>query len=561
MEIGFPMHRFLFTLIFVIFLAGYAGASVQIVEFCPDPYLADDTDEYVVLAGSESLDGITISDGEGGFRFPPGTWINGKMTIARNGHAFLKSHGQLPDYEWMDYSPDVPDVIRGDPLRLANARDELMLYKNGNLVQNIIWPGTVRPREGQIHYLENDVWDPRPLMIGQSWFTPEIFHNVSVTTFVSPDCSSDVFIWTLNRASEEILLNVYEFSSPIIADALVTAKNRGVNVTVLVEGGPVGGISPEEKAVIRFMTDNEIPVSAMLPAKGDHAPYRYDHAKYTVVDERLVLITSENFKYSGFPPQGVSANRGWGVVLDDPGIALYYSTVFTTDMASPSVVHYTGSSGTFESVPTRSYTPEFSPESFSGATVRPVIAPDTSYQITDLMNSAQQSIEIEQAYITNETEYDLNPYLSAAINASRRGVAVRVLLDSYYYNIEDEKDNDEMAALINTIGRNEQIPLEARCADLAANNLEKIHNKGAIVDDRAVLVSSINWNSNSPNFNRESGVIVEHPGVARYFKTVFEDDWNASPVGKGVQTDWIRIAVVGLVILLLVVLYYYRHLR
>jgi phosphatidylserine/phosphatidylglycerophosphate/cardiolipin synthase-like enzyme len=309
------------------------------------------------------------------------------------------------------------------------------------------------------------------------------------------------------------------------------------------------------------MNDNEIPVSAMLPAKGEHAPYRYDHAKYVVIDQHTVLVTSENFKYNGFPPQSLSGNRGWGVVLEDPGIARYFSTVFSTDMGSPSVVPYSGSSGSYESAITRSYVAEFSPASFDGATVTPVIAPDTSDQITDLMNSAQQSIEIEQAYITNETEYELNPYLSAAINASRRGVAVRVLLDSYYYNVEDEKDNDEMTVLINSIGKAEQIPLEARCANLAANNIEKIHNKGAIVDDRMVLISSINWNSNSPNFNREAGVIVEHPGVARYFKTVFEDDWNSAQSDQGIQTDWVRIAVVGLVILLLAILYYYRHVR
>jgi len=41
-----------------------------------------------------------------------------------------------------------------------------------------------------------------------------------------------------------------------------------------------------------------------------------------------------------------------------------------------------------------------------------------------------------------------------------------VLLDSYWFNIEDEKDNDEMVSLINRIGISEHIPLEARCADL-----------------------------------------------------------------------------------------------
>ena len=156
----------------------------------------------------------------------------------------------------------------------------------------------------------------------------------------------------------------------------------------------------------------------------------------------------------------------------------------------------------------------------------PVIAPDTSYQITDLLDSAEESIEIEQAYIKNETPLTLNPYLSSAINASRRGVHVRVLLDSYWFNVEGPNDNDEMAALINRIGTSEHIPLEAKCIDLSVSQLEKIHNKGVIVDDKRVLVSSINWNTNSPNFNREAGVIIDHPGAAEYFRRVFEDDWS-----------------------------------
>ncbi len=93
----------------------------------------------------------------------------------------------------------VPNVINGDPLRLANSKDALMLYENGILVQKVSWPEDVKPREGQIHYLEKGVWDPRPLMIGQSRFSPAVFRNVTVTTFVSPDCSSEIFSYAVNR--------------------------------------------------------------------------------------------------------------------------------------------------------------------------------------------------------------------------------------------------------------------------------------------------------------------------------------------------------------------------
>jgi len=551
--------RGILVLIFCFVWVMHAGAVVQIVEFCPDPYLQDDADEYIVLSGNDSLDTIAISDNHGGFRFPPGTVINGSITIARSAHAFEQSHGRLPDFEWLNYSPDVPDVINGDPLRLANTGDELVLYEKGTAVQRISWPGDVKPREGQVHYLENGIWDRRVLMIGQSRFTTGVFRNVSVTTFVSPDCSNEVFSDAITRASGTIFVNMYEFSSPSLGASLVAAKERGVDVRVLIEGGPVGGISTAEKSLIWTVNRSGIPVVSMVSSKTEHAPYRYDHAKYVIIDNKSIILTSENFKNSGLPPKGMSGNRGWGVQLNDPGLAGYFTEVYSTDSSSRSVVPYTGLAGDAEPAPVEKHIAEFNPAYFEGATVIPVLAPDTSYQIADLIDSARTSIEIEQAYIKNETPLTLNPCLSSAINASRRGVHVRVLLDSYWYNTEGPNDNDEMAALINRIGAAEHIPLEAKCIDLAVSPVEKIHNKGVIVDDERVLVSSINWNSNSPNFNREAGVIIDHPGVARYFRGVFDDDWNPMANMPVPRTDYVRIAIVVLVIVLLLVIYHRRH--
>ena len=305
------------------------------------------------------------------------------------------------------------------------------------------------------------------------------------------------------------------------------------------------------------MNQSGIPVWEMAAPAGGHAPYRFDHAKYVVIDDQAVLLTSENFKQSGFPTTGVSGNRGWGVYLVNPELAGYFTTVYRTDLAGYAIQPVYGANGTVEPVPASTYAVKFTPAIFYNATVTPVISPDTSWQITQLLNSAETSIEIEQAYITNETATTLNPYLASAINASRRGVKVQVLLDSYWYNIEDEADNDEMAALVNSIAADEHLPLEARCADLAAGNVDKIHNKGVIVDDRLALVSSINWNSNSPNFNREAGAIIEHPGVAQYFHAVFDNDWAPAVHSSRQQTDYLKIAAVIIVVSLLTGLYYW----
>jgi cardiolipin synthase A/B len=554
------MRRFFVICILIfLFCATHAVEAIQITEFCPDPYQYSDADEYLVLSGTGSLDGISVSDGKGGFRFPAGTAINGSLTISRSGIAYEQTHEKYPDFEWLDYSPLVRNVVSGDTLRMANAKDSLMLYKNGLLIQKVAWPEDVKPREGQVHYLDNGTWDPRPLMIGQSRFSPAIFRNVSITTFVSPDCSSDVFSYAVNQASDEILLNVYEISSPTIGELLEEAQERGVDVKILVEGGPVGGISQEENAVIRNLSENGIRVNMMVSSDHAPAPYRYDHAKYMVIDRRAILLTSENFGYTGFPPAGRTGNRGWGVYIDNPDIAEYFTTVFMTDSNGKSIQMYEGSDGSPESISSGEYITNFAPEHFVAESVRPVIAPETSSQITDLINSADISIEIEQAYITNETSCTLNPYLSSAISASRHGVHVRVLLDSYWFNIEDEKDNDEMAALINRIGISEHIPLEAKCVDLTAHKIEKIHNKGIIVDGHHVLVSSINWNSVSPNFNREAGVIIDDPEVAHYFLDAFEDDWNSSVKSPGIKTDYSKIVIVVIVMILLILLYFRRQ--
>jgi cardiolipin synthase len=74
-----------------------------------------------------------------------------------------------------------------------------------------------------------------------------------------------------------------------------------------------------------------------------------------------------------------------------------------------------------------------------------------------------------------------------------------------------------------------------------------------------VLVSSINWNDNSPDFNREAGVIIEHPAAAAYFARTFAADWDAGTRGGGeAGFDYRILAAVG-VVLLFAALYVVRR--
>ncbi|WP_292522065.1 phospholipase D-like domain-containing protein [Methanoculleus sp.] len=557
------MRRIAVAVILLCLLAGTTG-GIRIVEFCPDPYLPGDLDEYLVIEGTGVLDGYAFSDGEGGFRFPSGTRIDGRLVVARSGPAFEQTHGYPPDFEIEGRTPAVPDVIPGGNLLMANRADELLIYRGTTLVQKVAWPADVHPREGQIHYLEDGAWDPRPLAIGQSRFGPATYQDVAVTAFVAPDCSQEVFLAAVAGAEREILANVYEFTDPDLAEALISARERGVAVTVLLEGGPVGGVPAEERAIAGALNRSGIAVLSMETTDAAHAKYRYDHAKYIVIDAETVLLGSENFKPGGYPAPGLQGNRGWGLVLEDTGLAAYFREVFLFDAAGEDIVPFEGTAAELSTPWAPAYTVEFAPCRAEGARVTPVLSPDTSALILELIEGAEESIVIEQAYITNETGDLLNPYLAAAINASRRGVAVRVLLDSVWFNTEDDADNDEMVAVINRIAAAEGLPLEARLADLEANNLAKIHNKGVVVDGRAVLVSSINWNANSPAFNREAGVIVEHPEIAAYYARVFSDDWDAAEEREGEGApgpDRLKAVAAACILAGLLGLYIYRRRR
>jgi phosphatidylserine/phosphatidylglycerophosphate/cardiolipin synthase-like enzyme len=543
------MHRAL-LLVLLFCIAPPAGAYL-IAEVCPDTWLSGEPDEFFVLAGEGALDGVAVTDGEGTVSFPPGASGNGRVVVARNGTAYALVHGTPPDYEIQAVSA-APDMVRIKDLRLGNEKDELVLLVRGAEADRVSWPGDVVGRQGQVHYREDGRWDPRVLMIGQSRFSSLTVANVSGTAFVAPDCSSAVLADLVASASRSLRLNAYELTDPVLAEALVAAKARGVFVTVLIEGGPVGGIPSGEWAVLARLLEAGIPVRSMATGEAAHARYRFDHAKYMVVDDRWTLVTTENWKPAAFPPAGRRGNRGWGVVLDDPRVAAYFARLFETDLegrdTEPVVTPRPGGA---EAPDDRSYSPRFTPAPFSDATVTTVLAPDTADEVTALIASARSSVRIQQAYITNESGDRLQRYLAAAVDAARRGVEVRVLLDAAWFNTADEADNDEQVALINRIAAAEGLRLEARLVDLDARNLVKVHTKGVVVDGRRVFVSSINWNEASPSFNREAGVIVDDPSIGAYFEAAFDADWgtetsgSAGGVGRGI--DWFRLGCAALV--------------
>lgn len=545
--------RILLALI-ILCLAITSASAYTITEFCADGYAKGDGDEYFILEGSGSLSAWSVTDGEGTVSFSSGS---GRTVVARSAELYYQIHGSYPDFEITESLTSIPNAVVSGRFQLANSEDSLTLLENGRAVQTVAWPADVAKGNGRVHRFTDGGWDKRVFKIGQSDFAPQTFTADRVTLFVSPDCSHEVITDVIREADDSILLSMYEFTSVSLAEALADAEHRGVEVTILMEGGPVGGISDSEKGVLNYLSRNGAEIFTIESEGNLPARYRYLHTKYLVADREVTVVLSENFKDSGIPASRYG-NRGWGAAVEDSGVAEYFTEVFADDLAGYDIYRWAeGSEPLPETAQAEKAVTIFKPVTVGNVQVTPVISPDTSFLVGNVLDSAKHSVDIQQAYIAHYPDSE-NPWLAAALRAAEAGAEVRIQLDGMYYNTDSEADNDEIAASVNRRG------LENLQAKILTDRegILKLHNKGFIIDDETVLISSINWNYNSPTNNREAGLLLESEEAAAYYTRVFSYDWDGvvldNPASAAVGFD-IRYLLAGIIIVGLVGLYVWRR--
>ena len=542
-----------------------APPSLIITEIYPNTATKNEPDEYVAITNPcthpVNIEGWSITDNEGKIIFPTLAIAPGEtIYVTRNATAFV---GQLskvsrkdifPDFEYSpDSDSDVTQLQTEGRFALRNSGDEVLLQdKSGKEVDVVIYGESSykgvgwqdeplkKPREGMI-YKRNDFQDTNQckdwllLTFGASYHAPEkITCFGEVTAFVSPDCSFSVLQREIETASSSLYINLYQFESIYLMDAVLDALNRGVNVYLLLEDRPVGGIKDEERYIAAKIKDSGGEVRFC------HDPF-INHAKYAVIDNERTLITTENWKNTGIPYNSSFGNRGWGIVIRNAEVANYFNEVFLDDFyrgkdSSQGLEKLETKQFTMSRrrIPEGSYVPVFAPLTVtSNFSVIPVLAPDTALNnetILGTINNAKESIYVQQFLTRRFWDAEDNPFFAALVDAARRGCDVKVLLDSKY--LEGGNNNDEAVTWLNEVSREDNLSLEANLADLDSLGLTKIHNKGLIVDGEKVLIASLNWNANSVH-NREAGVIVANDEIASFYEDVFLHDWNKSVNEKG----------------------------
>ena len=559
---------FLATFILAFFLAlpqcafaySYSTAplSLIITEIYPNTATKNELDEYVAITNpcthSINIEDWSITDKEGKIIFPPFCVPPGEMIyVTRCASVFVERMSNVttenifPDFEYgLESHPKVSQMQTEGRFALRNDGDEVILKdKSGRVVDAVIYGDSTyneegwqeeplrKPREGMV-YKRNDFQDTNQckdwllLPFGASYHTPEkISFYGFVTAFVSPDCSFSVLGREMGNVSSSLYINLYQFENTYLMDVVLDALNRGVNVCLLLEGNPVGGVK-----------DEELYIAARIRERGGRVRFSHDpfinHAKYAIIDNETTIVMTENWKNTGIPCNNSFGNRGWGIVIKNAEVADYFKEIFFDDFyrgkeLSADMVVF--NLKTKVMIPEGSYAPVFEPLSlYSNFTLIPFFAPDAALSNETLqgaINSAEKSVFVEQFSTGRFWGEEENTFIAALIEAARRGCEVKVLLDSKEYNLKDWNDNDEAIAWLNKVASEENLNLEARLADLDSLGLVKIHNKGLIVDGKEVIITSLNWNVNSIH-NREAGVIIENEEIASFYEDVFFHDWNVS---------------------------------
>lgn len=116
-----------------------------------------------------------------------------------------------------------------------------------------------------------------------------------ITIGFSPDGSAEALILqTINSAKKSIHMAAYSFTSPPVADALIKAKKRGLDVVVLVDFQQTlkRDTKGKGKAALNLLVNAKIPVRTVNTRS-------VQHNKYMVIDELHIQTGSYNYTAAG----------------------------------------------------------------------------------------------------------------------------------------------------------------------------------------------------------------------------------------------------------------------
>ena len=132
-----------------------------------------------------------------------------------------------------------------------------------------------------------------------------------------------------------------------------------------------------------------------------------------------------------------------------------------------------------------------------------------------MINEAKESIDIETFYFASRKGEPLDEIIDALKNAAKRGVMIRIIVDSSFYYSNEELSIDELEGVENIfIGK---IPMGRIAGGV-------MHTKFFIVDKENLFIGSQNMDWRAIKHIHEMGIRIKNKELAQSFLDVFNTD-------------------------------------
>jgi phosphatidylserine/phosphatidylglycerophosphate/cardiolipin synthase-like enzyme len=355
--------------------------------------------------------------------------------------------------------------------------------------------------------------------------------------YASPDSTFAVTKKMFDSAKKTILIGIYDLTVDYMKELLLNAMARGVKVSLMLD---LDGAKGENEIFAKLGELGAETVSAPSCANKQIHFFPNSHEKVIIIDNAWVMVQSGNYSANsipfntidgGDPDNFVTGNRDMGVAIKSATLAKFFKTVLRADMAlalsAPELAAHkpVPLPTLLEAAPPRQPVKLFPSKIFNPTApikITPVLSPDNYMDIVpDLLRSAEKSILIEQQYIRGGQDKVVQ--LLDAIPQGK-GLDIRIILGKIFGVKDVAKEKENLKTLRDTYG----LKLGDNVRYVDTSRLVHCHNKLIIVDGKRLLISSQNWSNFAVSQNREAGLILEYPQMARYFSGIFETDWETA---------------------------------
>lgn len=305
------------------------------------------------------------------------------------------------------------------------------------------------------------------------------------TQKLKPDrkCSSNIckeILSNINQAKSSIDIAIYGYSSvPAIEQAIRNAQQRGVKIRLVHDMDSKGNNIYENTSNLAKLIQN-----TQSDRNSKEASFIM-HNKFYIFDNKTVITGSANLSHTDM--SGYNSNAV--VVINSEEAANIYRIEFEQMYE-----------GRFHSVKTsmnKTSNIYFSPQD---KTITNGVLP--------LIKGAKNYIYIP-AFIVIE-----NRIIEELISAKKRGIDVRIIADALNASARHSRVKDL---------RENGVPVKIE------NYAGKMHSKTMIIDDKYLLLGSMNFSYSGENRNDENFIILANPEAAKFYKSFFLYLWDKIP--------------------------------